>query len=145
MSVGRETAADRPASDERRRRTVGKRYWYGWNTGGVRRETDEMSRPTVPHRMGNVRKRPGNVRNTDVLRWETEELRMDCQGGLVEIAGICPENRIFGRQMGDGWRISPLRTGIGRIWMSFGWGTEADSPGTVPGRMDDVRRRLGHG
>lgn len=78
MSVGRETAADRPASDERRRRTVGKRYWYGWNTGGVRRETDEMSRPTVPHRMGNVRKRPGNVRNTDVLRWETEELRMDC-------------------------------------------------------------------
>lgn len=81
MCVGRETAADRPASDERRRRTVGKRYWYGWNTGGVRRETDEMSRPTVPHRMGNVRKRPGNVRNTDVLRWETEELRMDCQGG----------------------------------------------------------------
>ena len=74
MSVGRETAADRPASDERRRRTVGKRYWYGWNTGGVRRETDEMSRPTVPHRMG-------NVRETDVLRWETEELRMDCQGG----------------------------------------------------------------
>ena len=117
---------------------------------------------TDAHRSDTHERRTGNGRRLTRIGWETYgngpgtygirtcfDGKRKNFGWTARGAGgnsrHCPENRIFGRQMGDGWRISPLRTGIGRIWMSFGWGTEADSPGTVPGRMDDVRRRLGHG